>query len=179
MKNVQITKPANAIAAMVASAPVAAKIVKADAAAKAPRTRRPAQKPVAKSESIVAKSVKVIGVKFTLSTAARPTAGRTLRAYTEAALQLLGMYDGKAHDRATLVNIIGATAIAYHTKATNAFTTTQDGIILTPGYGSDFFKVRAEMKEFDEQDVKDFTTIMTTGKADGRLVKNPAFIKAI
>lgn len=181
MKTAQINKPAaNAIAAMVASAPVAAKIVKADAAAKTTaRTKRAAQKPVAKSESIVAQSAKVIGVKFALSTAVRPTAGRQLKAYTQAVLELLNMDSGKAYDRATLAAIMGATAIAYHTRSTMALTDSPNGLMLTPGFGSDFFAMRAEMKEFDSKDVEDYKAILVTGKADGRLVKNQAFIKAL
>lgn len=184
-KQTQITKPAaakpvNAIAAMVQSAPVAAKIVKADAEVKkVARTKRAAQKPVAKVESIVAKSAKVIAVKYQISTAARPAAGRQLKAYTEAVLQLLGMYKGKAYDRATLNTIMGSTAVNYHTTRTLAITATNDGLMLTPGFGSDFFAMRAELNEFDPKDVEDYKAILTTGKADNRLVKNQAFLKAI
>lgn len=168
----------NAIAQIVKSAPVAAAIVKADKKVSKPRTTRAAQKPVAKVESIVAKSAKVIGVKYQI-VIGRPSAGRPLKAYTQAALELLGMLNGTAHDRATLNKVLGATAVNYHLTNTMAFSMTNDGIVVTPSYGTDFFGHRADMKEFDPQDVEDFKTILVSGKPDGRLVKSVNSIKAM
>ena len=164
---------ADAMAAIVASAPVAAAVAAADV--KPARTRRAAQAPVARVESIVAKSAPVIAIKFRL-TAARPVAGRPLRAFTHAVLEMLDMFNGKAYDRATLNNIMGTAAINYHIKQTGAMAATADGIIVTPSFGTDFFMFRKEHGEFDPKDVEDFKAILTHGKADGRLIKNQGFI---
>jgi hypothetical protein len=167
----------NAIAQMVAQAPVAAEIVKADAAAKTTqRTKRAAQKPVVKKESAVVKATKVIGVKFQV-TIGRPSSGRPLYGYTEAVLQLLGMYNGKHATREQLNKIMGSTAVGYHLTKTCTFEMTENGITLSE-HGKLFFGTRRETKMLDEQDVKDWTGIMTTGQPDGRLIKNAAHIKA-
>ncbi len=181
MKNAQITKPAtNAMAAIVASAPVAAAIVKADTKPAKARTVRPAQTPVTKkAESVVVKTAQVLAIKYVISTAVRPSAGRLLKAYTQAVLELLGMNAGKAYDRATLQAIMGNTAVAYHVQTTGVFAATPAGIRLCEYIGNDFIAQRIEKGQVDQKDVEDFKAILTTGKADGRLVKNPAFIKAL
>lgn len=179
MKNAQVTKEAaaDAMAQIVASAPVAAAVAAEAKAKPVARTRRAAQKPVAaQPQSAVVATAKIIGVKYTFA-ALRPTAGRGLKAYTEAVLQLLGMYKGKAYPRATLAAIIGVTAVNYHVTRTGAFAMSNDGIGLTPGFGNDFFAMRKTEGEFDPQDVEDYKTILATGKADNRLIKNQSMIK--
>jgi hypothetical protein len=174
----------NAIAQIVASNETAQAITEANKAAAKPRQRRAPQaaKAAAKDKAAPASAVvtaaKTIGVKYSL-TAARPAAGRALYAFTEAVLQLLKMYDGAAVDRKTLTAIVGDRAVAYHLTKTFAFTLTDKGIALNGDFGADWFKQRVNDKAFDPQDFEDFKVILTTGKADNRLVKNANFIKAI
>lgn len=164
MKNAQATK---ATAANVAAA-----------AAKPARTTRKPVAPVAIQTSAAAVSAKVVGVPFVITQMARPSAGRHLYAFTHAALTMLGMYDGKAVDRATLTNVVGATAVSYHTTKTQAFALTNEGITLNGSYGVDYFMERQRAAKFDPKDVEAYTEIMTTGKMDNRLVKNSGAIKA-
>lgn len=196
MKNAQTTKAAanvktaaktapkakaDPMAAMVASAATVEKIKaddkKAAETAKKPRTVRAAQKPVAKKESAVVATVKAVPVKYVITGGARPIAGRHLFAHTEALFQLAGMYEGGAVDRAHLADVIGASAIAYHTKKEN-FVTTAKGIELT-AQGRNFFKARGLDNAYDPKDVEAFKEMLSTGAMDGRLVKNQEFIRAI
>jgi hypothetical protein len=177
----------SAIAQMIKQNEVAATVTKQDAevkaAAKKPRTVRAAQKPVKQIESVVAKSAPILAIKFDI-TCARPVAGRRLYAFTEAVLQLLGMYEGKRYPRAVLTKIMGATAIAYHTRNTCAIDSDASG----DGYGlsthgkENFFPMRKELGEVDADMVKKYQAILTTGKADsgdGALVPNQSVIKAL
>lgn len=169
---------ADAMSAMIQQADIANKIAaqeKAAAPAKKARAVRPAQKPVEQKESAIVANVAALPVKY-IFTGARPTAGRALFAYTEALLQLLGMYKGGAADRKALTDLMGSTAVAYHIKNGNLNKTTK-GIELSVD-GINAFKARAVEGKFDPKDVEGFTAILTTGQADNRLVKNQGMIKA-
>lgn len=185
MANATATKPAaSAMTQIVAQNDVAKNVAAAEKAATAakPRTRRAPQAAAAKTTApaatVAAKAAKVLGVKYTI-TAARPVAGRPLRAFTQAVIELLDLTKGKQYDRATLASIIGPRAVNYHLTQTGAFEMTEKGIGLAGSYGVDYFAERANNKEFDPQDVADYKAILTTGKADGRLVKNANFIKPL
>jgi hypothetical protein len=186
MTNATITKDAGvaAMAAIVSAAPAVAAVAADKAAAAKPRTRRAPQAAkttaatTAPAASVVTKAAKKLAIKYTI-TAARPAAGRQLAAFTHAVLEMLDMYKGKKYDRKTLTDIIGSRAVAYHLTTTCALEMDDNGIGLSGDYGKDFFMQRATNKAFDPQDVADYKTILTTGKADNRLVKNQNFIKAI
>ncbi len=180
MKNANntVAAPVNAIAAFVATAPAVQAAAAPVVIEKKPRTVRAAQKPVAAPvESIVAKSARVIAIKHVIAIG-RPVAGRLLAAHTEAVLELLGMYNGKSVPRETLVKIIGTRAVSYHLTQQCTFEMNDDGITLS-GFGQGFFGVRKHTNMFDPQDVAGYKAILTTGKADDRLIKNQAHIKAI
>ena len=171
----------NAIAQILKSDEIVAVIKakdKADSAAKkAQRTKRPAQNPSKAKAPAVKVSAKALAIKYQLG-AARPNAGRKLFAFTEAVLQLLGLYDGQRINRDTLTEIVGATAVSYHTRNKPNMDDAKDGLGLTT-HGEAFFKQRTIDGLYDLQDVEDYKAIMTGGQADNRLVKNGAFIKPL
>lgn len=170
----------DAMSAIVASAATVEAIKAADAAAapaKKARTVRPAQKPVEKKESAVVTTVSALPVKFVITGAARPAAGRHLFAHTEAHFQLCGMYKGGAMDRKALTDIMGATAISYHMSKGN-FEATTKGIQLT-AQGVNHFTARGMDGKYDPKDVEAYKEILTSGALDGRLVKVKEFIREI
>jgi hypothetical protein len=154
----------SAIAAFVQSAPAAAAVVTKPATTKAkPRTtRKAATAPKAASP--------LKGIKF-YPTIARPGAGASLYAFTQAWLELTGMLNAGAQiDRAALSKIIGDTAIAYHKKLNNFFV--KEKTVHLTQQGSDFFSERMITGKVDATDVDAWKEIMITGKPDGMRVKS-------
>lgn len=181
MKNAQITKTAAADQNKAAPAKKTTAAKTAPAKTAAPRTTRKAQEKKTVAAPAIVATAKVVGVAFVLTGSVRPGAGKHLFAHTEAFMQLMGMYDGKAVDRAQLTDIIGASAINYHTKTKGNFEAVKEGIKLTAN-GINFFKERAlptSKNNYDPKDVEAYKTMLSTGVMDGRLVKNQAFIRAI
>jgi hypothetical protein len=178
----------NAIAQIVAQNDVAQNIAAEDkkaAAAKPARTQRPAVKKeekaaqtTAPAASVAAAAVAVFPVSFMLNPSIRPGSGAPLFSHTEAALQVLGMYEGKAYAYEVLAAIMGDTAIKYHTKM-KRFTEGKKGLSLTSDGKAHFQKrgIAGNKERFVAQDVESYKEIFKAGKADGRMVKNQAMIK--
>jgi hypothetical protein len=179
----------NAIAQIVAQNEVAQNIVADDkkaAAAKPARTKRAAPKAAEKkvettkpAASVAAAAAAVMPVKFMLNPSIRPGAGAHLYSHTEAVLQVLGMYDGKAYAVEVLDALMGSTAIKYHEKM-GRFIIGKKGLSLTSAGKAHFAKrgTAGNKERFVPQDVEGYKAILTAGQADNRLVKNQAMIKA-
>ena len=103
----------------------------------------------------------------------RPTAGARLFAHTAAFLALSGMADGKAYPRAKATQVIGPVAVKYHMGNGN-IEATEDGLILSERGKAEFGK-----RKTDPEMLKAYTGILSTGKADGSIVKSDSHIKAI
>lgn len=166
--------PVNAMAAMIASDAVAKKITAQDKAATKPRvTRAPSKKAVSKVTAPVA-TIKTKAVKFaithTIQDYARPNAGRQLFAFTQAWLELSGLIKGAAVDEKLLATVAGHTALPYHRKQGNIEMTTK-GYALT-AKGKAAFAERGVKGLYDAATVEVYKGIMTSGKADGRIVKS-------
>lgn len=143
---------------------------KAAAKAAAPKAKA-AAKPVAK-KAVKAKAPK--GVRC--SVVNRPGSGLLLFAYTEAALQLLGMHKGATIEKATLIKVMGQTAISYHTtKGTLA--RGDDGRYSLTVAGKAFFAERATKAA--DADIAAWLTVLSTGKVDGRVAKNQDMLIAM
>ena len=148
---IHATKPATKKAAKVATKPAAKPATKKATKAKAP------------------KGVKVMVVN-------RPGSGVLLFAYSEAALQLLGMYDGAAVEKQMLAKVMGLTAISYHT-AKGTLVRGDDGRYSLTRAGVAFFTERKAKAA--AADIKGWLSVLSTGKADGTIVKNPDMLVAI
>lgn len=145
----------------------AVKAVAAKPAVKKAAAKKPAVKAAPK-----AKAPK--GIKCMVAN--RPGSGVLLFAYTEAALQLLGMYDGAEVEKATLAKVMGQTAISYHTAKATLVRLDNGRYALTKA-GKAFFAERA--CKAIAADLKGWTKVLSTGKADGVVVKNPDMLTAI
>lgn len=113
-------------------------------------------------------------INFIIYDYARPKAGHLLKAFTAAWLDSLGMLEGNAVPRATLVRIAGDTAIGYHTKNGN-FERTESGLKITEK-GKAFFAARYAESPADPQVMAAYQAIFATGEIDGVLVKAQAAV---
>lgn len=172
-----VAKKADAMAAIVASAPVAAAVQAAAAKPVKARTVRPAQTPVAKGASVVAKAAPILAIKFRVIDGARPVAGRHLAAHTQAVIEVLKL-DTVAYPREVLTKVFGERAISYHLNTKGNFEKTADGIKLSVT-GLNFFNARKAESHFDPQDVEAYKAMFKTGEPDGRLVKNNAMLASM
>ena len=145
--------------------------VKKAAAKPAVKAAAPAVKKAAKK---AAKAKAPKGIK--VSVVNRPGSGVLLFAYTEAALQLLGMYDGAAVEKQLLAKVMGLTAISYHT-AKGTLARGDDGRYSLTRAGLAFFTERKAKAA--AADIKGWVSVLSTGKADGTIVKNPDMLVAI
>lgn len=148
---------------------------KAKGAAK-PRTTRPAKpaakdaaKPAAKGEKKAPAKKATPSGKGALYfiSANRPASGALLHAHTEAFFQLYGMHKAGGAPLSTARVVLGATAINYHVGAQRF--EKRDGKLYMTEAGKIQFGGR--MGGIDENAVKAFMSVMTTGKADGTFVK--------
>ena len=165
------TNKTTAAAAVEAIAAVAAPAVKKARATrkaqpKAPKVETAAIAPAAPAAPAPA-------MNFVITSGARPENGGRLAAHTEAFFICAGFYDGKAIDKTVMRDIIGGTAVSYHTKQGN-FEATVEGYKMT-AQGINKFKARKP----DPKDVAGYVAIMTTGQIDDRLVKNAGFVRAV
>ena len=130
------------------------------AQATAPRTVRPASPALA----------------FRMLQGFRPMAGAALYAHTAAVLQLTGMDKGKRVPYATLVAVLGETAVKHHQKTTGFFGADEKGVFLSElGKINPHWlaaNVNAELKAACIE-------VLTTGKTNDKVIKNAAGIKAI
>ena len=101
-------------------------------------------------------------LKYALIDYCRPSAGGALFAHTQAFFELSGLSTGGAYAKAKALQVIGNTAIKYHSSNGN-FETTDQGLKLT-AKGQAFFAIRpinAELKNA-------FIEVMTTGKPNDK-----------
>lgn len=165
------TRAAKAPKAAPESAPIVEEITAPVKAAKAPKAVKPAtdKKPQAakkggkKAPAVVATPV----IGFTITN--RPASGVILFAYTEAALQLLGMYDGKAIHPSMIKKVMGETAIRYH-LGKGTFEKDDSGKLCLTTAGKAFFAERNLKAQ--EEHVAAFRNMMITGEQDGIINKN-------
>jgi len=146
-----------------------AKKAAAKPVAKAATTKKPAAKAKVAPKAKAPKGIKCM-------VANRPGSGVLLFAYTEAALQLLGMYEGAEVEKAVLAKVMGLTAISYHTAKATLVRLDNGRYALTKA-GKAFFAERAT--KAIAADLKGWTKVLSTGKADGVVVKNPDMLTAI
>jgi hypothetical protein len=114
------------------------------------------------------------GVHYTITN--RPSSGVILFAYTEAALNLLGMYDGVSVEKAKLAKVMGLTAIGYHVNK-GTLQRDEDGRYSLTSQGVAFFQERATRAQAAHIDM--FTTMMQTGTIAGAVYKNDDQVIAI
>lgn len=164
-----MAKAKNPVVAVVANETAAAPV-----AQKAARTKRAAQPKAPKVETAAAApAAPAYAMNFVITAGARPEKNPYLFAHTEAFFVCSGFYDGKAIDRAVLVDIVGSSAVSHHTKQGN-FEATTEGYKLTEQGRANFKKRKPDPKY-----VAQYAQIMTTGQADGERVKNQGFIRAV
>lgn len=156
-------KAAKAATTKKAAAKPAAKAKPATKAASAPRKAAKAKAPAAPQ-----------GVRCMVAN--RPGSGVLLFAYTEAAIQLLGMYDGAEVEKAMLAKVMGQTAINYHVAKATLKRQDNGRYVLTVA-GKAFFKERATRAV--STDLAGWLSVLSTGEADGNVVKNPDMLTAI
>ena len=142
-----------------------------------PAVKKAAAKPAVKAAPVAKKAAKAKAPKgIKVSVVNRPGSGTLLFAYTEAALQLLGMYDGAAVEKQLLAKVMGLTAISYHT-AKGTLVRGDDGRYSLTRAGLAFFTERKAKAA--AADIKGWVSVLSTGKADGTIVKNPDMLVAI
>jgi hypothetical protein len=165
MSNVtHATKPAKGKSA--AKKPAAPKTA---AAKTAPAKGKGASKKPSAPKAVVRPSI-----GFTITN--RPSSGVVLFAYTEAALDLLGMHDGVAVPASTIKKIMGATALRYHLDK-QTFAQDDSGKVTLTGAGKAFFAERKVRAQADH--VEMFKTMMVSGTIAGALYKNDDQVVAI
>lgn len=143
-------------------------------AATAKAATKPAKKPAAKKPS--APKVKApVGVRCMVAN--RPGSGVLLFAYTEAALRLLGMYEGAEVEKVMLMRVMGNTAIQYHTTAKINLVRLDNGRYVLTASGKAFFAERATRAA--QADIDAWVSVLSTGQADGHAVKNQDMLTAI
>lgn len=98
-------------------------------------------------------------IKFAIADYARPKAGAALFAHTAAFLALSGINAGQAYPKSKAAQIIGQTAVKYH-SANGNFEQTAEGLKLTDK-GRAFFAARPAV---DKELHAAFVEVMTEGK---------------
>lgn len=135
-------------------------ITKPAAKTRAPRTGKGKQAP-AKTEQAPQQAPK--GISFAIVDYARPKAGAALFAHTAAFLELSGLNAGTAYPKAKATQIIGQTAVKYHTGKGN-IEQTADGVKLTDK-GRAFFAARPAV---DKELHAAFVEVLTEGKVNDK-----------
>ena len=167
----EVTKPAKKAAKPAAPKTAPAKKPAAPKAAKP----APAKKPAAKKATKPAAPKAPHGVRCMVAN--RPGSGVLLFAYTEAVLRLLGMYEGAEVEKSMLAKVMGNTAISYHTTAKINMARLENGRYILTASGKAFFAERAIRA--NAADVEGWISVLSTGQADGVVVKNPDMLTAI
>lgn len=154
--------------------------------AKKPAAKKPAAKPAAKAAKPATKKPAAKKAAATAPKAPhgvrcmvanRPGSGVLLFAYTEAVLRLLGMYEGAEVEKAMLAKVMGQTAITYHTTAKINMQRLDNGRYILTASGKAFFAERAARAV--QADIEGWLSVLSTGQADGVVVKNPDMLTAI
>jgi len=105
----------------------------------------------------------------------RPMSGQSLFAHTAAFFKLSGMSETKAVPNALVSRVMGSTAVRYHLKQTGFFDQTERGLVHSATGREYFTKIRATNPEL----VAACVEILTTGKPNDKICKNPVGIKAL
>ena len=138
-------------------------------AAKTPRANKAKAKTEAKTTQAAA-----LQITHAISDYARPKAGAALFAHTHAFLVLSGIQAGGAYPKAKAVQVVGPTAVKYHTQNGN-LEATAEGLKLTPK-GQAAFSVRP----IDPEYLAAYTEVFTTGKTNDKAnAKTAASIVAL
>ena len=119
------------------------------------------------------KAASAIGYKLTAGFG-RPVSGAALHAHTQAVLELSGLAKGKSASKSMLTAVMGETAIRYNVKEGKFAIDDKGAVVLTPA-GAASFKARNP----DAAVVEAFKTMLSTGKVDGKIVKNQDAIQKI
>lgn len=116
-----------------------------------------------------------VTITHAISDYARPKAGAALFAHTQAFMVLSGLAAGAAYPKAKAVQVIGPTAVKYHSQNGN-LAATEKGLTLT-AKGQAFFAARGAA---DPEYVAAFTEVLTTGKTNDKAnAKTAASIVAL
>lgn len=102
-------------------------------------------------------------IKYAIADYARPKAGAALFAHTAAFLALSGINAGQAYPKSKAAQIIGQTAVKYH-SANGNLEQTAEGLKLTDK-GRAFFAARGEA---DKELFAAFSEVLTTGKVNDK-----------
>lgn len=137
------------------------------------QVQKAARKSASKGTQAPASATQAPALTHVIKNGFRPSAGAALYAHTQAFLELSGMAEGKAVPRATVSKAIGDTATKYHVAQCN-MEATPEGLTLTER-GQVLFSTRSINPEM----LKAFKGILTTGKADGTLIKNQSGIAPV
>lgn len=129
---------------------------------------------VANASPAKGKTVRAATPKLAFRCLARPGAGASLYAHTSAVFELLKMNLGAKIPRATLVSIIGETAVKYHLNVRCSLDWDNSGISVN-SFGRDMFKTRA----IDPELKAAWIEVLSTGKTNDKVCKNPNNIKAV
>lgn len=141
-----------------------------------------AAKPAAKATPKPAQSKKKAGrvsAAYGLATHIRPGSGKALQAHTEAVLQFFKLNSkGGQVMKADLIKVMGATAVAYHANPLQGnFVEVEPGVLALSERGRLVFADRASKFADDSLSlVATYLAILTTGKPDGKVVKDSTFI---
>ena len=129
-----------------------------------------AEKTPAKAKPAQAK----VKLGFVMLQGFRPSNGNALYAHTAAVIDLMNMRKGAKVPRATLTKIMGETAVKHHLNTTGFLAQDATGVSLS-AIGRDnphWLKVDPELHAA-------CVAVLTTGKVDARIIKNPSGIKAL
>lgn len=139
-----------------------------------------ATKPAGKAKPASAKTkVARRAAAYGLATHIRPGSGKALQAHTEAVLQFFGLHGKNGQVmKADLVKVMGATAVAYHANPLQGnFVEVEPGALALSERGRLVFADRASKMADDAKAlVATYLAILTTGKPDGKVVKDAMFI---
>lgn len=127
---------------------------------------KPAIKSVAKPATVPQVSVNNSPIAYAIVDYARPKAGAALFAHTSAFLKLSGMNEGKAYSRVKASQVVGNTAIKYHTLNGN-FEATSAGLTLS-SKGNAFFTARNASHPVNPELEAAFIDVLTTGNINDK-----------
>lgn len=127
------------------------------------QAQQEASKPAEQPQTQQQAPAQALPIAYGIADYARPKAGAALFAHTRAFLELSGIIEGKAYPKAKATQVIGATAVKYH-SANGNLAQTADGLTLTEK-GKAFFAARGET---DKELHAAFVKVLTTGQLDDR-----------
>lgn len=140
----------------------------------APKTVKPAIATKAvEAVAFIARTAQPGKTVHVLSEETRPVSGSKLFAHTHAALTILGLLNGEAAPKKSLLTVMGQRAVSYHLKQGNFESAPNNAIRLTT-LGGNFFKNRYLDNKIDVKLANGFTELFLDGKIDAALGVNKA-----